>query len=153
MAKRIIDLTMPLNNAVSGVSIEAAKILARDGWNASTFHLYSHSATHMDAPMHFEVNDQTIDEIPVERFISQAWVIDLSGLAPSTLLQIADMAAIEDKITKGESILLRTDWSKRIGTDAYRNAFPQTQSRIGTVDGREGRKHAGRRTTFSSRCQ
>ena len=48
-----------------GVSTEVARDLRKDGWNATTFHLYSHCGTHMDAPLHFEVNDNTIDEIVV----------------------------------------------------------------------------------------
>ena len=74
---RIIDLTLPLENGLRGVSIEPARTLEKDGWNATTLHLYSHCGTHMDAPTHFGVSDQTIDQIPLDRCMGPAWVVDL----------------------------------------------------------------------------
>jgi len=70
-----------------GVSIEPAKTVDEDGWNATTLHLYSHCGTHMDAPLHFGVSERTIDEIPLESLMGPAWVVDLSGAssrAPSS---------------------------------------------------------------------
>ena len=123
--KKVIDLTLPINKELSGVSIEQAKTLSKDGWNATTLHLYSHSGTHMDAPMHFEVNDQTMDMIPVCRLISEAWVVDLTQIQPRESITIAHLQAVEDKVQKGQSILLHTGWSKRLGTDTYRNELPR----------------------------
>ncbi len=82
---RIIDLTLPLENSLRGMSIEPAKTLEKDGWNATTLHLYSHCGTHMDAPTHFGVSGQTIDRIPLDRCMGPAWVVDpvcRVGLAP-----------------------------------------------------------------------
>ena len=63
---RIIDLTIPLENGLRGMSIEPARTLEKDGWNAMTLHLYSHCGTHMDAPIHFGVSDHTIDQVPLD---------------------------------------------------------------------------------------
>lgn len=125
MSKKIIDLTLSLSNQMKGVEIETAKTLAEDGWNATTLHIYSHVGTHMDAPLHFEVADQTIDEIPVERFITEAWVVKLTHLTPSSLITVTDMEPIAHKIEKGESLILQTGWSKKVHTDAYRNELPR----------------------------
>jgi kynurenine formamidase len=73
---RIIDLTLPLENGLRGVSIESARMLEKDGWNATTLHLYSHCGTHMDAPIHFGVSGPTIDEIPLDLCMGPAWVVD-----------------------------------------------------------------------------
>ena len=59
----VIDLTMSINKDMKGVSIEPAKVIDVDGWNATTLHLYSHSGTHMDAPIHFNVKNETIDNL------------------------------------------------------------------------------------------
>jgi len=48
-----------------GVDFDTAKTIEKDGWNAKTLHLYSHAETHIDAPVHFIVNDTTIDQIPL----------------------------------------------------------------------------------------
>lgn len=128
--KKVIDLTMPINGEVSGVSITMAKTLAKDGWNATTLHLYSHSGTHMDAPKHFGINEQTMDKIPAARLISEAWVVNLSNIQPRELITIAHLKAIENKVQKGQSILLHTGWSNKLGTDTYRNELPRISSEL-----------------------
>ena len=128
--KNYIDLTLTLSNDLDGVTLSKARSLARDGWNASTLELFSHVGTHMDAPLHFAVNPQSIDEIPVQRFISLAWVVNLSGIAESSLITIDDMQPIAKKIQKGHSLILRTDWSKRVGTKSYRDALPRISKEL-----------------------
>ncbi len=128
--KKIIDLTLPINNKMSGVSIESAKTLSDDGWNASTLHLYSHSGTHMDAPLHFEVNNQTIDELPVNRLITEAWIVDLRHLKPKEEIQISHLTSIISNFRAGESIILYTGWSKKLGTPAYRDELPRISSSL-----------------------
>ena len=123
--QKVIDLTLPINGNSSGVFIEPAKTLAKDGWNATTLHLYSHSGTHMDAPLHFEVNDKTIDQTPVHRFISEAWVVDLTDISPKESITVGHLHTIAASIEKGQSIILHTGWSKKLGTDEYRNALPR----------------------------
>ncbi|CAM3429087.1 cyclase family protein [Zobellia roscoffensis] len=123
--KKIIDLTLPIQSGDKGVTIDKAKTLAEDGWNATTLHLYSHSGTHMDAPLHFEVNDQTIDKIPVDRFVSEAWVVNLLGIQPKESITVAHLGAVAEKLVNGQSILLHTGWSKKVGTEEYRDALPR----------------------------
>lgn len=126
--KKVIDLTLPINNQMGGVSIEPAKVLSMDGWNATTLHLYSHSGTHMDAPLHFEVNEQTIDELPVNRLISTAWIVDLRHLEPKAEIKISHLNSISNHFKAGESIILHTGWSKKLGTNAYRDDLPRISS-------------------------
>ena len=61
----MIDLTLDLADGMRGVTVESTYSVDRHGWNASTYHLYSHAGTHMDAPLHFACNSQTIDRIPL----------------------------------------------------------------------------------------
>jgi len=129
-SKKIIDLTLPINNKMSGVSIESAKKIAIDGWNATTLHLYSHSGTHMDAPLHFNVNEQTIDLIPPERLISEAWIINLQNIKPKEEIKISHLKEIASNFTPGESIILHTGWSKKIGTPDYREALPRISAEL-----------------------
>ncbi|RKR14415.1 kynurenine formamidase [Maribacter vaceletii] len=128
--KKIIDLTLPINNTMSGVTIEPARSLAKDGWNATTLNLYSHSGTHMDAPIHFGVTPQTIDVIPANRFVSNAWKVDVTKIKPKELITIRHLQAVADKISPGDSILLQTGWSKKIGSEEYRNALPRISKEL-----------------------
>jgi kynurenine formamidase len=110
---------------MKGVDIVPAKSLSKDGWNATTLHLYSHVGTHMDAPLHFNVTEQTIDTIPPKRLITKAWVVHLKDVQPNSLITIADIEPIADKIQKGDSVLLHTGWSKKLHTPAYRDKLPR----------------------------
>nr|WP_299337606.1 cyclase family protein [Allomuricauda sp.] len=123
--QNIIDLTMTISNEIPGMHVTPAKSVKDDGWNASTLTLYSHSGTHMDAPWHFEVNNQTVDQFNVNRFFVDAWVVDLTFVKPKELLTVAHLGTISDNIKKGEGLLLRTDWSKKLGNDDYRNGLPR----------------------------
>jgi kynurenine formamidase len=122
---RIIDLTLPINPEMAGVEITQAKTVKDDGWNATYINIYSHCGTHMDAPWHFEVNEQTIDELPLDRLISDAWIWDLQEVGPKEILGVQHLKKLINDFKKGDSMLLRTGWSKRLGTDDYRNALPR----------------------------
>jgi arylformamidase len=122
---RIIDLTIPLGDGLPGVSIKPAKTLERDGWNATTLHLYSHCGTHMDAPTHFGVSRQTIDQIPLDRCMGPAWVVNLAGIKPRALIRVADLGQVADRVQEGDSLLLRTGWSRRVADPSYRDELPR----------------------------
>jgi len=125
MMSRIIDLTLPLENGLRGISIEPVRTVAKDGWSTTTLHLYSHGGTHMDAPTHFGVTDETIDRIPVDKLIGPAWVADLSGVAPRALIGVDALGATAGRVRPGDGLLLRTDWSRRFREPAWRDELPR----------------------------
>ena len=122
---RIIDLTLALDSRMRGVEIEPARTLEKDGWNSTTLHLYSHSGTHMDAPVHFGVGNETIDMIPLDKCIGPAWVVDLSGIEARTLIQVGDLGDVAQKLQSGDSLLLRTGWSRYANEPRYRDELPR----------------------------
>ena len=128
--RHLIDLTQTLRHEVRGVEIETKYTVAAQGWNASTYHLYSHAGTHLDAPVHFAVNEKTVEDIPLGRCIGPAWVADASGIAPKALLTIAHLGEIPAKIQAGESLLIRTGWSARLGQPEYYNALPRVSEEL-----------------------
>jgi len=140
---RVIDLTVTLHDGLPGVSIEPARRLETDGWNATTVHLYSHCGTHMDAPKHFGVTEQTIDEIPLDQCMGPAWVVDLTGIAPRTLIQVSDLGHTQDNIRAGDSLLLRTGWSRHLGTPSYRNSLPRVSLELARWCGDNGVRMLG----------
>jgi len=122
---RIIDLTLPLEHGLRGVSFEPARAIAEHGWNATTLHLYSHAGTHMDAPTHFAVGEQTIDRISLDRCMGPAWVVDLTGIAPKALIGVEHLGAVTKRVQRGDGLLLRTGWSRRCREPAYRDELPR----------------------------
>jgi kynurenine formamidase len=76
---RIVDLTLPLTPGQRGVAMEPKFTIARGGWNAVTWQLYSHTGTHMDAQVHFASGPETIDQLTPERGFFGALPLKLSG--------------------------------------------------------------------------
>jgi kynurenine formamidase len=86
---------------------------------ANTFCSPEHGGTHLDAPMHFADGRWTSSDIPPDRFVGPAAVIDVADKAaanPDYTLTPADVAAWESahgRIPEGAIVLLRTGWSSR----------------------------------------
>ncbi len=131
---RLIDLTLPLTPGQRGVSTEPKYTVARDGWNAATWHLYSHAGTHMDAQLHFEAGPETIDTKPLTSCLGPASVVNLTHptpLAPRTLLTVAHLGPVASSFIDGESLLLRTDWHKHAADPAlYRDGLPRISEEL-----------------------
>lgn len=108
-----------------GVDIQPARILEEDGWNASTLTLYSHAGTHMDAPFHFGVGNQTIDELSLEHCIGKAWMVRIADCKPRQLITPDDLGDVKNKIAIGEGLIIRTGWSKFMNLPDYRDALPR----------------------------
>lgn len=78
-----------------------------------------HGGTHVDAPFHFAKGGQTVADIPIDRLVGAAVVIDVATKAaadPDYTLQPEDVTTWEKthgKIPSGAIVLLRTGWSKR----------------------------------------
>lgn len=77
-----------------------------------------HGGTHLDAPLHFAEGHDSIGEVPLDRLMGAAVVIDVSRQAagdPVYRLTPEDIAAFEKAqgpIPAGAIVLLRTDWSR-----------------------------------------
>jgi kynurenine formamidase len=98
---------------------------------ANTFSVSEHGGTHLDAPRHFAAGKWAADEIPLDRLIGPAAVIDVSAAAgrdPSYQVTVADLQAWErahHPLADGTIVLLRTDFSRR---------WPDAASYLGTAE-------------------
>ena len=87
-------------------------------YSAYQFCLAEHGGTHMNAPVHFAEGKWSIDEVPLERTIGPAVVVDVSQRAlqnPDYLISIEDVQKWErthGKIPDGAILLLRTGYGK-----------------------------------------
>jgi kynurenine formamidase len=87
-----------------------------------------HGGTHMDAPVHFSEGRQSVDQVPLERLIGQAAVIDVSSrvVDPDYQLSVDDLLQWEEThgpVGEGDIVLIRT------GYDAY---WPDAARYLGT---------------------
>lgn len=91
------------------------------GWFYSSYAICTpeHGGTHLDAPIHFAEGKTTADQIPLERLIAPAVVIDVADRAAANAdyrLTADDIRAWESRhgtIAAGTIVLLRTGWGKR----------------------------------------
>jgi kynurenine formamidase len=128
---RVIDLTLTVRHGMRGVKFESLHTVQEHGWNSRTLHLYSHSGTHMDAPLHFAAGDGTIDRIPLEHCLVPAWVANLSSTPPKSLIQVADLGRIAEEVRPGEGLLLKTGWSAHVDQPQYyRDNFPRVSHEL-----------------------
>ena len=87
-------------------------------YSAYTFTTAEHGGTHIDAPVHFAEGRHSVDEIPLEKLIGDAVVLDLSknvGGDCNYLLSISDIEAWEKQhgtIREGAIVLLHTGFGK-----------------------------------------
>ncbi len=80
---RIYDLSLPIadggmvypGNPPTRITAQQA-IAAGNGANVSAVSLGSHTGTHVDAPRHFIDDGVPIDEVPLDRFIGPALLVD-----------------------------------------------------------------------------
>lgn len=130
MPQRIVDLTLPVRNGLRGVAIEDQTTLAVEGYNTSTYHLYSHSGTHMDAPLHFLEGGNTIDRLDLGRCVGPALVVDVSHVEPNGLVTVKDLGDAAAAIGPGTRLLLRSDWDLHADLDEYRSHMPRISAAL-----------------------
>ncbi len=87
-------------------------------YSAYQFSLAEHGGTHFDAPVHFCEKGQSVEQIPVERLIGDAIVVDVSADALANrdyLISIEDFKRWEKangKIPEGAFVLVNTGYSR-----------------------------------------
>ncbi len=86
---------------------------------ANNFATSEHGGTHLDAPIHFARGRWTVEQIPIERLVGGAVVVDVSAACaaqPDYQVSVADLTAWEQAngpIDEGAIVLIRTDYSRR----------------------------------------
>lgn len=127
----IVDLTLTYTNSFTGFSKETSRTIDKDGWNASTLNFYSHCGTHMDAPIHFNVSNQTIDKIPVSDFVGKAWIIDVRHVGSKGLIYPNHIPQdIQDKFLAGDSLIFWSGWAQFANTSKYRDELPRISEEL-----------------------
>jgi arylformamidase len=121
---RIVDLTHPLWDDMPvypGLAQPTFRALARvdeDGYAISEYNLINHIGTHVDAPAHLVAGGATLDEIPLNRLVTDALTIDVSERAPGAI-PLAELEPLVGDVRSGDLVLLFSDNARNYGSDAY----------------------------------
>jgi len=140
---KVVDLTQPLEPSTPVLSLPPQfaqsppfeiEVLSEydergPAWYWNKVRMGEHTGTHFDAPIHWisgkDFPGNATDTIPVEQFIGPACVIDATAEAkadPDFLVTPAFIEAWEarhDRIPGRAWVLIRTDWSRKLGTDGF----------------------------------
>ncbi|MPY89804.1 MAG: cyclase family protein [Luteitalea sp.] len=125
---RLVDLTHPLSPQSlywpTGSPFEHRRLawgMNEEGlwYAAAAFSSPEHLGTHLDAPIHFAEEGWTATDIPIDRLVAAAAVIDISARSA----RIADTTLDPDDVTtwermngalpRGSMLIVRTGWSSR----------------------------------------
>jgi kynurenine formamidase len=122
---RLVDLSVPVGAGTvvypgdPEPRLEVHSTIERDGFNLLSVAMGSQTGTHVDAPYHFDEATPRIDEVPLDRFLGPAVVVDASEVGPRGRISWEHVAPVADRLGPGTVALLRTDWSLRYGEPAY----------------------------------
>lgn len=128
MSKKIIDLTMPINDktpvwpGVEKQEISPLSTIESSGFNQKKISFHSHFGTHIDAPFHIFPNGKKLDEFSLETFLGKAIVIPLS-----------EFAKYSKKIKKNDIVLFYTGQSKKAFSEDYFENTPFISIKIAKI--------------------
>jgi kynurenine formamidase len=145
---RVVDLTVPLEPATPTIQLPPqfapSKAFALEeisryddrgpAWYWNNIACGEHTGTHFDAPVHWvtgkDYPNNATHNIPVERFIGPACVIDVAAQASANADFLVTRELVEawegkhGRIAPHSWVLIRSDWSRRGGAKAFLNAGP-----------------------------
>ena len=123
---RWIDLTHPLSSeAIFWPTAEPFRLrevaygTSENGYFYSSYNYSAseHGGTHFDAPVHFSEGASASDQVPIERLIGPAVVVDVTAqVSPDYQVQVSDLDGWEQvhgTIPDRAIVLIRTGWGSR----------------------------------------
>ena len=129
----VVDLTHTLHREFPtyggglGFAKEEVFSFADNGFNLFNLSINEHTGTHIDAPLHFSADGNSVDEMPVESLIAPLCVIDIAARAAEdadTTVTPDDLSAwiaANGDIPAGACIAMHSGWGSKVGTDGFRN--------------------------------
>lgn len=125
---RIIDLSHTLTPGKEEYKLEVKRYFVNElypqykrrpnDWyimNEVTF--LTHVGTHVEVPYHYLKEGKDISEMPLERLVGEAVVLDFVHKRPGEAIDIEDLEKYEQKIKEGDIVLIKTGLSRFYRTD------------------------------------
>jgi arylformamidase len=119
MKGRILDLTVTVDvNTKSPPSTDLKVELTRyhrgpGFWQVTAVAQSLHTGSHIDSPLHCYENGGTTAEIPLERVIGEAFVLDCSHVEPEQPIEVRDLERVGGGARPDDILIVRTDWTDR----------------------------------------
>ncbi len=139
---RAVDLThafvngMPVFPGLPDPAFEPIANVEDDGYAMTSYRMLNHIGTHVDAPAHQIAGGDTLDEIGLERLVTDAVTIDVSHRDPHGPVPLAELEPHLDRVQAGDIVLFYSDNARNYGTDAYWTgwSFPDADAARALID-------------------
>jgi arylformamidase len=121
---KVVDLShhyedgMPIFPGLPEPSFQPIARVEQDGYAMSEYHLLNHIGTHVDAPSHQIAGGDTLDEIGLERLVTEAVTIDVSRREPGPITR-EELEPELANVRSGDIVFLYSDNARNWGSDAY----------------------------------
>jgi kynurenine formamidase len=121
---RIVDLSHEYSNEMPlypGLPTPAFRDIARverDGYAMSEYRLLNHIGTHVDAPSHQIAGGDTLDEIPLERLVTDAVTVDLA-VREAGAIGRDELEPLLGDLGEGDWLFLCSDNGRNWGKEEY----------------------------------
>ncbi len=109
---RLVDLSVPVGAGTvvypgdPTPELTVHSTIEQDGFNLLSVRMGSQSGTHVDAPYHFEGDAPRIDEVPLERFLGPAVLVDATAAGPRGRITWEYVAPVAPRLRPGTIVLL-----------------------------------------------
>jgi kynurenine formamidase len=117
---RIVDLSFSIKPHFrwKALSERPATHANGDPLQSTVMTISCHAYTHVDAPIHFLPDGRDIASMPIDQWIGDAAVVDLSHLGENGEVSAAALEKHASHVRAGDIVLLRTDWPRKVSVDS-----------------------------------
>jgi kynurenine formamidase len=109
---------MPLYPGLPTPAFRDIARVERDGYAMSEYHLVNHIGTHVDAPSHQIAGGDTLDEIPLERLVTDAVTVDLA-VREAGAIGRDELEPLLGDLGEGDWLFLCSDNGRNWGKEEY----------------------------------
>jgi kynurenine formamidase len=119
MKGRVVDLTVTVDENTKSppstdLKVELQRFHRGPGfWQVTAVAQSLHTGSHIDSPLHCYEGGGTTAEIPLDRLIGEAFVLDCSHVEAEQPVDVPDLERAATDVRPDDILIVRTDWTDR----------------------------------------